>query len=74
MVFRKKCGACEPLQSLTRSAPESREALRDCVGNTLVLSVCQLNDFETAFVDGLELNTEEHGGDVRQNEGLVLLD
>ena len=36
--------------------------------------VCQLHNHEAALVDGLELNTEEHGGDVRQDEGLVLLD
>lgn len=55
-------------------SPGERFALRDCVGNTLRMLVCQLHNHEAALVDGLELNTEEHGGDVRQDEGLVLLD
>ena len=36
--------------------------------------VSQFNHLESAFVDRLELNAEEHGSDVREDERLELLD
>ena len=36
-------------------------------------SKSEFNGFEATFVDRLELHTEEHRGDVREDEGFILL-
>ena len=54
------------------SAPEGAE--RGLILTSSGCLACQLNHFEAAFVDRLELYAKEHGGNVRKDEWIKFLD